>query len=370
MLAVTSNWAIHDGSLAVSRPAAASGWLEAVARALVRGGWCRDGRYRPLEEATLVFAGDTFDWLLSDAWAGRDRPWHGGSGGERARGRVARASIRAARPAVRTLVCWARQGLPVPAATPQGRPSTWATQPARLRVVVLAGDRDPWLADAAPVAHRLGLVVGEEWSDGVRHLRHGHDLDPIAHRGGLTAGRAGRQPTLAESLMTDLVVRFAVAARGLTTLWPHVRSRLCSLSAARPSQWPQIVAGLMAEAGDGPRIGSLWQRAVAAWHLAAVRDLPACDAEFDALSGLAAWLDRIATDAKVPETVRRLDRRAASCFAAGVIVAGTASAAAPTLVCHGQERAAREEPLGGVPAGSSIVAVGVRPAGRGIIDAA
>lgn len=370
MLAVTSNWALHDGSLAVSRAGRASSWLEAVGRTLVRAGWCRDGLYRPLEDATLIFGGDTFDWLLSEAWAGRDRPWHGGTRGDQARSRVAVAAIQAALPIVRRLARWARTGVSVPAATPQGRPSPWATHRVRMRIVVLAGDRDAWLADVAAAAGRLGIVVGEEWSDGVRHVRHGHDLEPLAHRGGLAPFRGGWQPTLAESLSTDLLVRFAVAARDQADLWPHLRPRLAAVSAARPSQWPRVVAGMAVEAGDRQRLGSLWRRAVAGWHQAALRDLPACDAEFDALAALAAWLDQASSQTAVPEAIRRLDGPVALRTGAKLFIAAPTSADSPSLACNDREGAAWVEPLGEVPVSPSIMAIGVHPAGRGFIDAA
>ena len=123
MLAITANWGIGDGSLVDSRAGRAAVWLDAIRRAVVRAGWGRDGRYRPVDHVTLVFAGDTFDWLLSERWAGKDRPWHGGARAEEARAQVFEATVRAARPLLRTVAGWARRGLPVAAATPRGRPA-------------------------------------------------------------------------------------------------------------------------------------------------------------------------------------------------------------------------------------------------------
>jgi hypothetical protein len=374
MLAITANWGIGDGSLADSRGMRAAAWLEAIRRAIVRAGWGRDGRYRPVSEVTLLFAGDTFDWLLSDRWAGRDRPWQGGAHGEEARTAVAAASLWAARPVLRTVGRWARAGLPVPAATPRDRPSEWAVQAVRLQPVLLAGDRDAWLTDHAAAAARFGITTGEEWSDGRRHVRHGHDLDPLAHRAAAT-GRGGRQPTLAESLMTDLVVPFAVAVRGDGELWPRVRPRLAVISAAAPSQWPAVLAGIGPEERERGRIRSWWRRAVAAWHRAAVRLVPTCETEFDALGELAAWLDAGRADQAAPETIRRLDgpasgQLAAGSIVAGPVVAGPGAPASPLLAClrpDGQEWA---EPLGGPLPTSPVVAVGGGVAGSGFIDAA
>jgi hypothetical protein len=370
MLAITANWGIGDGSLAEPRAGRAAAWLDAIRRVVVRAGWGRDGRYRPAEEVTLLFAGDTFDWLLSDTWSGRDRPWHGGVRGEEARGRVALQSLRTARPVLRTLAHWAGKGIPVPAATPRGRPSEWARQATTVRPVVLAGDRDAWLTDHAATAARFGIATGEEWSDGERHVRHGHDLDPLAHRAPVVAGRGGRQPTLAESLMADLVVRFALAARGDFALWPAVRPRLTVLSAARPAEWPAVLAGLEVEPRERSLASSLWRRAVEAWHAAAVRELPACETEYDVLGDLAGWLDRAPGEAEVPAAIRRLDVAARGRPAGATIVAEPAPTQPPSLTCHGPAGPPWSERLDGPPPGPSVVAVGVGSAGTGFIDAA
>jgi hypothetical protein len=377
MLAITANWGIGDGSLAEPRAGRALAWLDAIRRVVVRAGWGRDGRYRPAEQVTLLFAGDTFDWLLSDTWSGRDRPWHGGVRGEEVRGRVALQSLRAARPVLRTLARWAATGIPVPAATPRGRPSEWAWQATRVSAVLLAGDRDAWLTDHAAMAARFGIATGEEWSDGERHVRHGHDLDPLTYRDraaaahqAIAAGRGGRQPTLAESLMTDLAVPFAVAARSAVEAWPVVRPRLTALAAARPADWPAVMAGLVDEGCEPAVVRSLWRRAVAAWHGAAVRDLPACETEFDVLGELADWLDRGSAKTAAPAAIRRLDVAPHGCPAEVAIVADQAPALPPSLTCHGFAGPPWSESLDGPPPGPSIVAVGVGHAGTGFVDAA
>lgn len=370
MLAITANWGIGDGSLADSRAGRAAVWLEAIRRAVVRCGWGRDGRYRPVDDVTLVFAGDTFDWLLSDRWAGRDRPWHGGARAAEARARVAQAAFQAARPLLRTVAGWARGGLSVAAATAYGRPSEWAERSVPIRPILLAGDRDAWLTDHAAAAARFGIAAGEEWSDGQRHVRHGHDLDPLAHRGAGATVRGGRQPTLGESLISDLVVRFAVAVRSDATLWPRVRSRLASVSATRPSQWPALIATMAADERDRDGVGTPWRRAVDAWHRAAVRDVPTCETEFDALGELAAWLERADAETAVPDMIRRLDGPAQGRRASSSIVAAPGRPESPVLTCLQADGQESGEPLGDAPPGSSIVAIGVGAAGRGFVDAA
>jgi hypothetical protein len=369
MLAITANWGIGDGSLVDSRAGRAAVWLDAIRRAVARSGWGRDGRYRPVEHVTLVFAGDTFDWLLSQQWAGRDRPWHGGGRAEEARARVVAATARASRPLLRTVAGWARLGLPVAVATPRGRPSEWAEQRVMIQTVLLAGDRDPWLTDHAAAAARFGIATGEEWCDGERHVRHGHDLDPLAHRGPAAAGRGRRQPTLAESLRCDLLVRFATAARGDTQLWQAVRPRLAAVSAARPSQWPALISGMTGQDRGREAVWPPWRRAVAAWHAAAVRELPTCETEFDALGELAAWLDGDRGETPVPDAIRRLDGPTSSRPAA-VIVPGSAQPDSPSLVCHDTDGHAWVEPLGMAPPAPPVVAIGAGAAGTGFIDAA
>ena len=370
MLAVTANWGIGDGSLADSRGGRATVWTEAIRRAVVRAGWCRDGGYRPVDAVELVFAGDTFDWLLSDTWAGRERPWHGGARAEEARASVALASARAARPVLQTVARWARAGLPVPAATPRDRPSEWAVQGVIVRPVLLAGDRDAWLTDHAAAAARFGIATGEQWSDGHCQVRHGHDLDPLTHRVAAATGRGGRQPTLAESLMTDLVVRFAATVRGDTDLWPRVRPRLTALAAARPSRWPALLRGIDHEGWARGRVWAPWRRAVAAWHRAAIHELPTCETEFDALGDLAAWLDGAEAERPVSEPIRRLDIPAPGRVAPASIAAVSANPESPSLTCQRPDGVEWSESLGAAPRLPAVVAVGAAAPGRDFIDAA
>ncbi|MFM8414922.1 MAG: hypothetical protein ACKOCX_09370, partial [Planctomycetota bacterium] len=342
MLVVTANWALTDGSLAASRARRAAAWLEVIRRAIVRAGMGRDGRYRPVAEATLIMAGDTFDWLLSDVWTGPERPWHAGRRSAEARDRVAAATIRAALPAVRIIRRWIRQGIPLPAADARGRPSAWASSCCRFSGVLLAGDRDRWLTDLAAAGDRVGLLLGEEWSDGIRHVRHGHDLDPLAHgRDSLPVG-IDRPPTLAESLTIDLVVAFAAAVRDDVALWKILRPRLGELSSAGPVGLPAGIAALVPEVTSieaaidlRTRLSDLWRRSVDRWHAIATRDMPTCEAEFDALGDLAAWLGDRAPLRPPPAALARLGVSLETIRGSTRHVVGHAAVdQAPAFSCH------------------------------------
>lgn len=377
MLIVTANWALADGSLAPSRGRRAVAWMEMIRRAIARAGVGRDGRYRPVTEATIVMAGDTFDWLLSDVWTGRDRPWHTGRRSAEARARVAAATVGAAVTAARIVRRWIRQGVPLPAADARGRPSAWAGSRGRVHAVLLAGDRDPWLTDLAAAADRLGVLVGEEWSDGVHHVRHGHDLDPLAHGPGLATGSSDRPPTLAESLAIDLVVTFAAAARDDAPLWQLVRPRLAEVASAGPSHLPACLNALVPDAHPAAsvgslrtRLGNLWRRCVDRWYAIAQRDTPSCEAEFDALGELAAWLANLDATRAPPASLRRLATPVAAVHSPNRSVLGHVAAGhVPTCSCHLADLS-WEEHLEPTRAGSPVVAVGVKEAGRDLVDAA
>lgn len=368
MLVVTSNWALSDGSLTAARGGRLVGRLESIRRAIVRAGWGRDGRYRPLSEATVVFAGDTFDWLCSDAWAGVVRPWHVGRRAAQARRRVALTANRAAGSGLAELRRWLNRGIDVPAADGRGRPSDRVRSSAHLRLVVLAGDRDWWLPELAAAAGRFGIPVGEEWSDGERLVRHGHDLDPLASRSGL---REPGVPTLAESLTVDLVVALAIDARGDRRLWPLVRSAVGRLRDARPSGLPGRVAALSAaaEAGDlRGRMVSLWRRRVAGWHATVRRDPPSCDATCDAVDELAGWFERLDPEARPPAAVSALD--IVSPRNHGTIVAHATEPHGPVAECHASAGRSWREHLDATPPGPAVITVGADDSGSGFVDAA
>ncbi len=389
MLAVTANWTLTDGTLTPSRSALAEDWLNAVRQAVVRAGFRRDGRYRPVESICLVFAGDTFDWLLSDAWSGRDRPWHGGRRGMAARAAVATATLREVRPVVAALRRWIRRGVPLPRADARGRPFAGALWHAPLRVVILAGDRDAWVGESMNAARsttgRVGVLVGESWSDGRVSIRHGHDLDPLCHAAMVAPGVIGRAPTLAESLTVDLLVPFAMAVRSEPAGWSLVRARMRMLAAAPLAELPRAVAKLLG-VGDpatavSRRLRNVWRHSVEDWTARARREPPVCEAEHDLLDAVAAWLDTAGhdVDATVPSAIARLGSSVPR-SPGGITVLGhgpesSASVALPgsgsplLAVFSRDDGPGTVEALGHAAAGPSVVSIGA-VAGSMIVEAA
>ncbi len=315
MLVVTSNWAIGDGTLL--RPS--MGWQAnlpaAIHRASVRGGFGRDGRYRPIDGLDLVVAGDTFDWLVSAEWCGGLRPWHGGASARDARLRVAARSVRSARRLFATLSRWAGEGLAVPVADGRGRPGPGCVR-VPVRVTLLAGDRDSAIAEIARQAPRMPFAVGDCWANADVSVRHGHDLDPACHRTDEQARTlsGGRSPTLAESVAVDLIARFAASLGGEAAAGPVVglvRAIATCPIAGIPSA---IGAWLRSEPNHAPPgvdpIETAWRQAVADWFVEARRCVPSCELDFDVLHCLAGWFDRSfeagAADVVIPVAVRRL----------------------------------------------------------------
>ena len=391
MLAVTANWEITDGSLVPSRAAAADAWLGVIQRAAIRAGWSRAGRYQPVTEVCLVFAGDTFNWLATDIWAGRDRPWHGGRNGQDARMRAALAGLQASRLVVRTLRRWMGNGMPVPAAGLHGRPSARGMQTAALSVFMLAGDRDGWMSQLGVVAARLGIHAGEEWSDGAFMLRHGHDLDPTCHgSAAIELSTPGdRPPTLSESIMVELVVPFLVTLRSDPRAWHAARPKLARLVNTPLLGLPAAVADMLAdvglESGVGRVLHRLWHQAVGTWFTAARREMPIWGTEHDVLDGVAAWLDagvmgseRVSLPMLVASLGTRspLRRLATASVVLGHVassagVTGLGGAAMPELVVLRREGGLGwREHLGTPPVGAGIVAVGGMAGGNGCVDAA
>jgi hypothetical protein len=385
MLAVTSNWLLSDGSLVPARAATATGWLAVLRRAVLRTGFGRDGRYRPVDSLCLVLAGDTFELLVSDVWAGQARPWHAGHRANAARARPLAAAARAARPAVQRLVRWRRRGLPVPVADAHGRPSLHRLRRIPLDIFMLAGDRDAWLVEAAREADRLGIAVGEEWSAGGIGIRHGHDLDPLCHAA--VAAGLPRPPTLAESIAVDLVVPFAVAVREDPVAWPALRGALAALAAASPAAMPAVIAGVArtwpAGSRSARRVLATWGRGVASWWATARRELPTSGTEYDVVDALAGWLERATTGeaGQAPAAVAALEMLEPRPPVAGRIVLGHVPSMAGVTglgTAGGPHLAVVQRPgnpdwlesLGSAVVGSNVVAIGVAPAGQAIVDAA
>ena len=299
MLVVTANWLFGDGTLATAAPAPrVAPWLQAVHRAALRGGFRRDGSYRPLESVQIVLAGDTFDCLTSSEWTGAVRPWHAGRAAQAARRRVLFRSASRGRRLLARLGRWARDGLVVPAADRRGRPVLGTTACVPLRVVLLAGDRDAWLHEGVDEATRHGLALGHVWSDDAATIRHGADCDPCAEAAERRwVGGRGWQPTLAESIAVDLVARFVAAIVSS----PHAaacRSLVAEFVGRGPLEIAPVVErtlDVLAAGGDRDHVRDAvlvdWRRSVAAWHRETVRQPPACAAGFAACDALAGVFD-------------------------------------------------------------------------------
>jgi hypothetical protein len=340
MLVVTANWSWTDGSLVPNRPGRGSAWLRDVHRAVLRAGFRRDGRYRPIEAVDIVFAGDTFDALVSRRWTDRLRPWHGGPQAAAMRDQTLVEAARRGRRLLAGLARWAREGMALPPADQRGRPLPHATTRAEVRVTLLAGDRDRWLELTADVAARHHCRVGHIWADDGSIIRHGAEFDPCwcgadaAIAGGgdqpldwraatqprLPAGLAemrSRPPFLGESVVVDLVARFAATARDRRLASPAVLRLAGRLTTATLLEIPAHLAGWLAarHQGDGltaaqrQRIESEWRRAVAAWHREARRLPPVCDIEACPVDWLAGWFERPATAAAPADVAARFASR-------------------------------------------------------------
>jgi hypothetical protein len=325
MLVITANWAFTDGTLWQPSRARDANWLAAVHRAALRGGFGRDGTYRPVDSIDIVFAGDTFDCLGSRRWSGAVRPWHDGPASRAARGAVMVAAARRGRHLFATLGRWIRTGLPVPAADRRGRPRSFHGHRAELRVTLLAGDRDRWIDEAATAARRHGHAVGRVWASADLLVHHGAELDPLwttgDAEGAYPAPTGDRQPLLGESLAVDLVVRFAATISDRHSSRPAIRTLLDAVGTSRVVELPAVLARWL-DAATGGRsltheardaIGAAWNRSVAAWHREAIRRPPACGLEACPVDALAAWLEVTSAAARrISPTIAALQPRLAA----------------------------------------------------------
>jgi hypothetical protein len=322
MLVVSANWAIADGTL-VSHPRRLQAeWLAAVSRAAVRGGFRRDGRYAAIDRLDVVLAGDTFDALTTTAWLGGVRPWHEGCRAAGVAGRVLTAAAARGRRLLAGLAAWARSGVEVPAADRRGRPDAARRIRVPVRVAILPGDRDRWLAGAAARFARRGIAVAPSWSvDGVSVV-HGAELDPFCCP---AAGADVGRPTLGASLAVDLVARFGAAVRSLPGLWPECRPLVGRLAASRPLDLPLVVGEWLARLPVAA-IGEQWRASVAAWRRQARLVDPIGDVGFDAIDAVAAWMDDLDPQRCAPGGVADLGGLLAEpapvAAAAGVVVLG------------------------------------------------
>jgi hypothetical protein len=358
MLVVTANWALADGTLVAPPRRGQQEFLEAVHRAALRSGFRRDGRYEPVEGIDVVLAGDTFDGLTSSVWNGAVRPWHEGT---RAAGMAAGVLLAAAvrgRRLLAGLADWARDGLTVPAADRLGRPAADRRRRVPVRVTILPGDRDPWVAAAAARLARRGVSVAAAWEGAGVSVCHGAELDPL-----WSVAEPGR-PTLGASLAVDLVARFGNVMRGRPDLWPACRPLVARLATARPADMPGIVGDWLSSLERGTVVvRDAWRTAVAAWRRQARLAEPACDASFDSIDAVAAWMDGLhsAVDdgaRNAPDIAALLDSRPPVGAAAGTVVFGHWSGTVDGATICRPGWAIEAEVAAGV------TVAGVTPAGR------
>lgn len=313
MLVVTANWSITDGTLVdpPARPRIAE-FLAGIRRSAARAGVRRDGGYRPVERVDVILAGDTFDWLVSAAWLGEERPWQRRARRGAARERVMQA---AAKRGMRLLVKLGRlasDGLMVAAADGRGRPVLGSHVRVPVRVALLAGDRDAWLDErrSGELARRFGIVVGRSWTDHPVTVVHGHETDPLC--GPAWDAAVDRPPTLHESLSVDLLARFTALVHEAEPA-ASGRRGLEAIAAAHPLDAPRRLQAWLERAGDlgtlSPamrgRIEAAWGRAVDGWQRRARRDVPSTELQFDAVETVAHWLRvaRAEPDAPFPASL-------------------------------------------------------------------
>lgn len=354
MLVVTANWSITDGTLvdAPGRSQCAE-FLADIRRSAARAGIRRDGGYRPVDRVDVVLAGDTFDWLLTAAWLGHERPWQRRARRGATRDRVMHAALKRGMRLLGRLGRLTREGLSVAGADGRGRPLLGSQVKVPVRIVMLAGDRDAGLEEPRSVewAGRFGIAVGRSWNDTPVAIAHGHAADPLCGPAGGDA--ADRPPTLHESLSVDLLARFASLLHE-TEPAPLARRVMARLVADCPLDVPLRLRAWLDRAGavgslapeSRDRIEAAWRRAVDAWHRRARRDVPTTELQFDAVDALATWLQ------KNPETMDT----AAPCV---VAAAGTAHRESPqeaSIVVFGHRAAGSA--TGGPTAGARTICLG------------
>lgn len=427
MLVITANQGITDGSLWQPPASRHVRWLADIHRAALRGGFGRDGIYRPIDTIDIVFAGDTFDFLSSRHWTGAVKPWQGGSPTRTTRAAVMLGAARRSRRLFTTLGQWTRHGLAVPAADRRGRPQPHLSQPATVRVTLLTGNRDHWLDEAAPAARRFGHAVGRTWSTPDLVVHHGAEFDPLWTTGtpeGDAALRDAalrddeREPLLGESLAVDLMARFAATVLDQLSAQAPLRQMIAALGTSRLAELPAVLdrwltppPGQHSPLADAHvTVRSAWNRSLAAWHRESSRRPPACGLEASPVDALAAWLEPGATPSpRVAATIAalepRLGRRGICSSPAGptsngpthtyptsngplTVLGHVASPAAfddadgPTLLCLGDGPArtvvrgsrgpSAWEPLETEAAFAAVIGLGAAPASRSgdtVVDA-
>ena len=298
MLVCSANWLLPDDSLSLP-PVACE--IQAFRRRVDilagRAGFRCDGRYVPVERVDLVLAGDMLDTLTSRRWHASLRPWHATPAADRVMAEVAQGCLRQGRRAIASLRQLCRRGVRVPSATSLARPSRERSVAVPVRVVIIAGDRDPRTglgAFPASAADPWQTASCTRWGDhGEVFITHGHSLDPAAATAGTTEPR---DPSLGESLAVDLIGRF------LGSLGEHLQGsswralgRL--LAAAHPLELPAVLSTWVQQSAHSchtEQVNDLWKRAVARWHREARREPPqVLGLPVDVTARLAGWLERV-----------------------------------------------------------------------------
>jgi hypothetical protein len=367
MLVVTANWSITDGTL-VDPPARSHGaeFLAGIRRSAARAGVRRDGAYRPVERVDVILAGDTFDWLVTSAWLGNERPWQRRARRGAARDRVMHAAVKRGVRLLGKLGRLARNGLTVAGADGRGRPVLGSQVRVPVRVAMLAGDRDAWLDEprSMELAERFGIAVGRSWTDHPVTVEHGHAIDPLC---GAWGAAADRPPTLHESLSVDLVARFAALVHE-TEPAAVARRVMGTLVASCPLDVPRRLRAWLDRAGavgtlshdSRDRIESAWGRSVDGWQRRARRDVPATEFQFDAVDSIAHWLraNSVTMDAPIPIATGGLPEGPAI-VVYGHLPAGSGATAGPAgfkSICLGRETV-RRSPNCGLLGGDVMSAV-------------
>lgn len=358
MLVVTANWSITDGTL-VDPPAWSHGteFLAGIRRSAARAGVRRDGGYRPIDRVDVILAGDTFDWLMTAAWLGNERPWQRRARRGAARDRVMHAAVKRGARLLGKLGRLARNGITVAGADGRGRPVLGSQVRVPVRVVMLAGDRDAWLDEPRSVklAERFGIAIGRSWTEPPVTIEHGHAIDPLC--GPAWDAAADRPPTLHESLSVDLVARFAALVQETepTALARRVMKTIvasCPLDVPRRLRaWLDRACAVGILSHDSrDRIESAWGRAVDGWQRRARRDVPTTEFQFDAVDAIAHWLraNPVTMDASIPAATGCMPEGPAL-VVYGHLPAGSGATGEPARfepICLGRETVRRFSSVG------------------------
>lgn len=264
MVVVTANWGIGDGSLCASPSrSTVARFVADVQRAAILAGWREPDRYEPVDGADVVFAGDTFDTILSREWLGRCRPWQRGAGARATRERIAASSRSAFRRILAPLLHAAAEGIDLPRAGSNGRPAVGPPVRVPLRVTILSGNLDADICDvlAGDREGIRGLHVGSVWEDGWTRIEHGHDADWFWQGGPGT-------PSVGASLRIDLLGRFLLSP-SVAALGDAARRRLAQRLASTDRGVGWDPTSVTPDPGERSALEKDWRAAVATWRRAA-----------------------------------------------------------------------------------------------------